>query len=82
MMRHPILFLLALLLAPACGSPSRDVPAGPPPACSEMPAECPAQQACTVSVSDDGKRICGGEACCASFCEVNACDVCCGPPVR
>jgi hypothetical protein len=73
--------LLACALAGACDPGPRIIPGGPTPdaGCLPMPTECPAEQRCEILPTAAGERVCTGDACCVAFCELNACDRCCGP---
>jgi hypothetical protein len=71
--------LLAASLGGGCDPGPRVVPGAPTPdaGCPPMPAECPAELRCELLLTAGGGRVCTGEACCTSFCELNACDRCC-----
>jgi hypothetical protein len=80
-MRWTLLIVLALGLG-ACDRGSRDTGGIVSTECPAMPADCPATLACEVTTTvEDGAevRVCGGTACCQSFCDLNGCGKCCGP---
>jgi len=67
--------LVLVLLAAACDRGASEAPAvlGPETECTPMPVECPAVLECEVSIVDQKgqpARVCGGTACCQSFCEL------------
>jgi hypothetical protein len=71
----------------ACDRGAHEAPAAiaPRTECTPMPAECPAELECELSVVDrEGRpaRVCGGTACCESFCELNGCSECCVTEAR